>query len=89
MKTRFLIAASLLALGSTFVHASPTAEQKAAAKEKVAAMTPEEKAAAKEKAKAKWDTMSPEEQATAKKRFKENHPRGARKGEKAEAAASK
>jgi hypothetical protein len=63
---------------ASMAHAADDA-QKAAAKEKWAAKTPEEKAAAKEKAKAKWDAKTPEEQAAAKSKFAEKHPKAAAK----------
>jgi hypothetical protein len=58
-------------------RAEASAEQRAAAKAKWDAMTPEQREAAKTKAKARWESMTPEEQAAAKKRFAEKHPAAA------------
>lgn len=70
------LAAGLLL--STAVHAEPE-DRRAAAKERFASMTPEERAAAKEKMRKRWDSMTPEQQAAAKQRFKERHPDGGRR----------
>ncbi len=53
--------------------ATPSPETKEKIKEKINAMTSEEKAAAKDKMKAKWDAMTPEEKAAAKDKVKEKY----------------
>lgn len=50
------------------------ADRRAAAKEKWAAMSPDEKAAAKKKAREKWDSMTPEQKAAVKKRLADRNP---------------
>lgn len=87
--TAAFIGALVSAIVVPAVHAAePSAEQRAAMKQKWDSMSPEEKAAARERMKQKWDSMSPEEQAAAKKRFAERHPRAAGRLADRPAAAS-
>jgi hypothetical protein len=72
VKTFLSNALAALAVGVAFsapLHAATDAE-KAAAKAKYDAMTPEEQAAAKAKAKSAYESMTPEEKAAAKAKAK-------------------